>query len=301
MAFRIRPSRPFTEEFTSVARRQLEKAIDVLSDQPDGPHAAIHAARKRFKRLRALHRLVQLDAPDVRKAENIRIRDIARTLSTARDAGALVETVDYLATQASSPDELSALSHASRVLIARRDRIIEQEADLPQKIDQAIAACREAVAALEKLHFDDSRRHAAKRMRRIWVKQQQKAQLALMHCLSGHDAESFHELRKRTQVCWMHLSLLQDLWPSAMNAMRDQAKQLVDVLGHEHDLSVLTQTVNEHPEEFGDSDTLSLLIASIIARQQALRKAALERAHLVFDVHPKTEGKIIEALWLQAS
>lgn len=301
MAFRIRPSKRFTSEFISVGRSQLEKAMAVLSDQPDGPHAAIHAARKRFKRLRALYRLVSPDAKEFREQENARIRDMARTLSAVRDATALVETVDYLATQATSAEEFTALSHASRTLMDRRDRIAENEVDLPEKISNAVAICGEAIAALEELDLSDSRNRTARRLGKVWTKQQQKAQLALMHCLSNQEAEAFHDLRKRGQVYWMHLSLLRDLWPSAMTAKQNEAKLLVDLLGHEHDLSVLTQTVNENPEEFGTSDTLALLIAAIITRQQALRQEALTRAETVFQDDPVREGKIIEMLWSEAS
>jgi hydroxymethylpyrimidine/phosphomethylpyrimidine kinase len=86
-----------------------------------------------------------------------------------------------------------------------------------------------------------------------------------------------------------------------MTAKQNEAKLLVDLLGHEHDLSVLTQTVNENPEEFGTSDTLALLIAAIITRQQALRQEALTRAETVFQDDPVREGKIIEMLWSEAS
>ncbi|WP_165217660.1 CHAD domain-containing protein [Affinirhizobium pseudoryzae] len=301
MAFRIRPSKRFTHEFISVGRSQLEKAVAALSDQPDGPHAAIHAARKRFKRLRALYRVVSPDAKEFRACENARIRDIARSLSAVRDATALVETVDYLATLAASAEEFTALSQASRTLMERRDRIADSEVDLPQKIARAIESCGEAIAALERLDIQDSRNHTARRLGKVWTKQQRKAQLALMHCRSNHEAEAFHALRKRGQVYWMHLSLMRDLWPSAMTAKRNEAKLLVDLLGHEHDLSVLTQTVNEDPEGFGTSDTLALLIAAIITRQQALREEALERAQFVFRDDPVTEGKIIEMLWSEAS
>src|SRR4051812_25818858 len=109
MAFRLRPARPFTAEFRSVAESQLRKAIGFLEEQPHGPHEAVHDARKKFKRVRALYRLIQPDAKAFRTLENARIRDIAQTLSAVRDATALVETIDYLATNAGSPEELAAL------------------------------------------------------------------------------------------------------------------------------------------------------------------------------------------------
>jgi len=99
----------------------------------------------------------------------------------------------------------------------------------------------------------------------------------------------------------MHLALLSDLWSSAMQAKQREAKALVDVLGHEHDLSVLTQVVNENPDLFGDSDTLARLIGAIIARQQDLRQRAIEQARLVFADDADTEATRIALLWQEAA
>jgi CHAD domain-containing protein len=301
VAFRIRPDRPFTAEFRKVARAQLEKAIHFLENQPDGPHEAIHGARKKFKRVRALYRLIQPDAKEFRQRENARIRDMAKTLSAVRDATALVETVDYLASQATSPDEISALAFASKALIERRDQIASEELDLADKIASAIGTCREAIDALDELELDDGPRKTSRRLAKAWRKQLSRAAADLVACEEGADAEVFHDLRKVGQTYWMHLALLSDLWPSAMQAKQREAKALVDVLGHEHDLSVLTQVVNENPDLFGDSDTLARLIGAIIARQQDLRQRAIEQARLVFADDADTEATRIALLWQEAA
>jgi CHAD domain. len=301
MAFRIRPDRPFTAEFRSVARRQLEQAVNFLEGQPNGPHEAIHDARKKFKRVRALYRLIQADAREFRQRENERIRDMAKTLSAVRDATALVETVDYLASEATSPEEISALASASKALIERRDRIASEETDLARKIAAAVRTCREAIDALDELDLDDGPRRTARRLSKAWRKQLSHAAADLLACEEGGDTEAFHDLRKVGQTYWMHLSLLSDLWPSAMRAKQKEAKALVDLLGHEHDLSVLTQVVNENPDLFGDSDTLARLIGAIIARQQDLRQRAIEQAKLVFADDAATEAARIALLWQEAA
>ncbi|MGO6905481.1 metal-binding protein, partial [Rhizobium ruizarguesonis] len=64
MAYRIRPDADFTEAFRSVATKQLEHAVTVLGERPDGAHEAIHSFRKNLKRLRSLYRLVARETPD---------------------------------------------------------------------------------------------------------------------------------------------------------------------------------------------------------------------------------------------
>lgn len=301
MAFRIRASEPFLDEFRRVAREQLLKAIHVLTEQPDGAHAAIHAARKRFKRLRALYRLVETDAKAFRQAENARIRDMARSLSAVRDATALVETVDYLAGLAVSAEEFAALGTASRALIARRDRIAASDMELPQKIEAAIATCHAAIAALDTLDLPDGKDRAAQRIAKAWRRQGRKARRALAACREMPTAEAFHDLRKCGQTAWMHLSLVEDLWPAALQARRREMKHLVDELGHEHDLSVLTQAVNESPDLFGDSDTLALLLGAIITRQQAVRADALALSENAFAGDAEREAEIVRLLWRKAA
>ncbi|MBP1846921.1 CHAD domain-containing protein [Rhizobium petrolearium] len=301
MAYRLRPAKPFTAEFRSVAENQLLKAIRLLEDQPDGPHEAVHDARKRFKRIRALYRLVQPDAKEFRRRENARIRDMARTLSAVRDATALVETVDYLANQTGSAEETAALAFALKVLTERRDRIAAEEHDLPAKVAAAVATCHEAVGAIEELELDDAPGKTARRLAKAWRKQRLRAHAAFAACEERGDAEAYHELRKCGQTYWMHTSLLGDIWPSAMLAKQRQAKELVDLLGHEHDLSVLTGLVNESPELFGNGDTLALILGAIIARQQALRHEALERAQDAFSDSAETESALIALLWKKAA
>lgn len=300
MAFRLDPGKPFTDEFRAVAQRQLTRAIRLLERQPDGPHKAIHEARKRFKRVRALYRLVQSDAKAFRKRENARLRDIANSLSAVRDATALVETVDYLLTQSHSIEEREALSFASGALTERRDRIAAEEHNLAARMKDATDACRAAIGALDELSLDDRPRPTARRLAKAWRKQRSRALTALAECETNAHAEVFHDLRKCGQIYWMHLSLLQAAWPSAMRAKQREAKLLVDLLGHEHDLSVLTGIVNENPLIFGNSATLALVLGAIIVRQQALRKEALERANEVFGDDADIEASRIEMLWRHA-
>lgn len=301
MAYRLKPSEPFSREFRVVAENQLTKATGYLEEQPAGPHEAIHDARKRFKRIRALYRLVQADAPDFRRQENARIRDIARSLSAVRDATALVETVDYLLSHSVSLDEKAALSTAREILVQRRDRIAAEEPDLPAKMAAAAEGCREAIAAIEALALADAPRKTAKKLGKAWKKQLRKAHRALADCSEHGHAESYHDLRKSGQTYWMHLSLLRDIWPSAMKAKQSECKLLVDLLGHEHDLSVLTELVNEEPDLFGDGEALARLLGAIINRQQILRAEAIEKAHPVFSDDAVFESDLIALLWRQAA
>jgi CHAD domain-containing protein len=301
MPFRIDPNKPFDDEIRRAGLELIEEAITSLRDQPSGRHEAVHDARKRFKRLRALYRLIARAAPDFSKEENARFRDIARSLAFAREATALVETVEYLETFAASTTQGKALRSIAAVLRKRRDHAIEHEAGLDEAIAAAIAGCEEARKKLKAVSLPDELKDVTRLVKTGWAKQRKRARKALADCHEQADVEHFHELRKAGQAYWMHLGLLRRLWPSAMRAKRADTKRLVDILGHEHDLSVLAAFADREPERFGNGERLALLLDAIIQRQQALRGDGLELANEVFSESARTESRIVGLLWRRAA
>jgi len=301
MPFRIDPNKPFDDEIRRAGLELIEEAIISLRDQPSGRHEAVHDARKRFKRLRALYRLIARAAPDFSKEENARFRDIARSLAFAREATALVETVEYLETFAASTTQGKALRSIATVLRKRRDHAIEHEAGLDEAIAAAIAGCEEARKRLKAVSLPDELKDVTRLVKTGWAKQRKRARKALADCHEQADVEHFHELRKAGQAYWMHLGLLRRLWPSAMRAKRADTKRLVDILGHEHDLSVLAAFADREPERFGNGERLALLLDAIIQRQQVLRGDGLELANEVFSESARTESRIVGLLWRRAA
>ncbi|WCK68183.1 CHAD domain-containing protein [Agrobacterium tumefaciens] len=301
MPFRIDPNKPFDDEIRRAGLELIEEAITSLRDQPSGRHEAVHDARKRFKRLRALYRLIARAAPDFSREENARFRDIARSLAFAREATALVETVEYLETFAASTTQGKALRSIAAVLRKRRDHAIEHEAGLDEAIAAAIAGCEEARKKLKAVSLPDELKDVTRLVKTGWAKQRKRARKALADCHEQADVEHFHELRKAGQAYWMHLGLLRRLWPSAMRAKRADTKRLVDILGHEHDLSILAAFADREPERFGNGERLALLLDAIIQRQQALRGDGLELANEVFSESARTESRIVGLLWRQAA
>lgn len=301
MSYAFKPGRAFTGDFKCVGAEQFEQAIELLRLRPDGVHEAIHDARKCFKRIRALYRLVASDAPLFQEQENARIRDMARRLSTVRDAAALVENARYLHEGARNDDEEKALDHVCLRLIERRDRIAAGETDIEDRIAATVVNCEQAMAALLHVSFDDRRRKTADRLAKGWRRTLKRAARALEACQASTEAAAFHELRKRAQDYRMHLALMREAWPSAMETKRADAKTLVEVLGHLNDLDVMTSVVNEDPGLAGNSQDQAHLISAVIARQELLRQEALERASNVFLDAPDDESRTIRLLWLEVS
>ncbi|OWV87153.1 metal-binding protein [Rhizobium sp. N122] len=300
MAYRIRPDADFTREFRSVATEQLERAIAVLEERPDGTHEAIHSFRKNLKRLRSLYRLVAREVPDFQDCENARLRDAARSLSAIRDANALIGTAQYLQQSARDPEESEALGRIVAILEGRRDWMVDAESGLEQRLAETSDVLKEAIAAVDAVSFSGGHRKNARKLAKSWRRTARRAKAALAACHGEASADDFHNLRKRTYDYRLYHGLLEDIWPGAMKAKRDAAKELVEDLGHIHDLAVLSELVEAEPQLFTRNDDLAHLLDAIIFRQQEDRRQALVNAETVFADDPDEEAQRIELLWLTA-
>ncbi|EJZ18250.1 CHAD domain-containing protein [Rhizobium sp. Pop5] len=300
MAYRIRPDADFTEEFRSVATEQLNRAVTVLEERPEGAHEAIHSFRKNLKRARSLYRLVRREVPDFQAQENVRLRDAAGSLSAIRDAAALIGTAQYLHKTAREKEESEALGRIVTILEGRRDWMAEAESGLEQRLMEASDVLKEAIAAVDTVAFDGGHRKNARMLGKSWRRTARKAKAALAACHGEASADDFHDLRKRTYDYRLFHGLLRDVWPGAMQAKRDAAKELVEDLGHIHDLTVLSELVESEPQLFTRNDDLAHLLDAIIFRQQEDRRLALAKAEAVFTDDPDDEAERIELLWLTA-
>ncbi|OLP46575.1 CHAD domain-containing protein [Rhizobium oryziradicis] len=294
MTYQLRPEDGLIISAKAILIEQLMAAASHLENPVNGVDDAVHRARRRLKRARALYRLIAAASPDLRRRENIRLRDIARHLATLRDASALIESLHYLQSFADNADEQQALHQALSMLDTQKG---ESTDSADQTLQNAATACRDAADLLNSTDIPLRRAKAARIVQKAWKKLLAKAHHAILACEEGFEPESFHTLRKATQTYWMYLSLLRDLWPSAFALKRQSAKQLADVLGHENDLAMLSAAIDAQAARFDSAETLSHLLGLIIRRQQALREEALVAAKALFGDDIGLEPVIIAQLW----
>lgn len=96
MSYYIQSHETLPTAITRIAQEQRQKAEAALKHK-ENRHAGIHKARKHFKKLRALMRLVrdELGAKAYKK-QNVFYRDLGRRLSDLRDATSLLEALEML-------------------------------------------------------------------------------------------------------------------------------------------------------------------------------------------------------------
>ena len=301
MSYRIEPAKPLTGEVTRIARIQYARAIEVLRDQPAGRDEAIHDARKRFKKLRGLFRLIRSAAPGFCARENARVRDIAATLSSVRDATALVEALERLIESEATAENHDALFSVRARLVERRDRMAAEEAGLEEAIATAIAACEAGMAALADLSLPDKPGKAGRALARGLAQTYGRALTAFATAAETGAAADWHELRKRIKYHRMHVELMRKAWPGQMGLRAEVADLAGEALGDDHDLANLDALIAEDPGALGSAAEITTLRTCMAARSAALHaqvRAILK--NLLMDDRKLVQSRIA-TLWRDAA
>ena len=248
------------ESVERVRREQLEAAADGLREEISTE--SIHDARKRVKKTRALLRLAR---PKGRRAHNRALRDAARTLSGARDADVMVETIDDLAERYSGQ-------------LPKREFERVREPLAAQAAATAPEGSADTLAPLVTTEWRVGDVDPAEALTRTYVRGRDDFKTVLEDPTSEH----LHEWRKRVKDLWYQQQLLEELWPEVMKAQAKEAKKLSKQLGEDHDLAVLTDVLRSDPSLDGDE-----LLPLIAKRRKQLLKRMRKRGRRVYAEKPK--------------
>ena len=292
MAFEVREHEPLDQAICRIVIERIDKAHRFLAGGKSGAREqAIHEARKQFKQIRGILRLVRQElGRKTYRQENKAFRDMGRPLSDARDADVMVEAFDRL------------LDHFK----------VEVKAKHYQPLRQLV---RQLMRPAGKIGRSNKRNlilelSAAKERTQEWnlknfgwpalrdglhtiYRQSRKAmKTAENECTD----EAFHEWRKRSKDLRYALELASAARPkSSLDRLADQAHSLANLLGDDHDLAVLKQTLKglqaaDHVDHLNSLlDLIERRRAGLQAEAIALGNQLLKRKADQFIEHVKDE------------
>jgi CHAD domain-containing protein len=294
MAFRFKPGESASKGVRRIAREELGKVRDVVSGQPEGRDGAVHDARKRLKKLRALLKLVRDEVgANAYREENGCFRDTARPLSEVRDARVLTEALEELRRRFPRAPA-AGLKRAGETLRRRQEetarRVLDEQGVLADVADVARQA-GDRVKGWAPRGGDWSVLKAG--LRRTY--RQGRDALAVAHSAST-DA-NLHEWRKRVKDLWHQLQLLAPARPDILEALADKAHELADRLGDDHDLVVLSETLKDVSRAGGDGAHGAALSRLIERRRGALQKDAFRLGDELYQERPKDFVRRLKAYW----
>ena len=221
--------------FRRILIEQTERLSEALASADENLEQAIHEVRKRCKRVRAVARLLRPHASELYRRENAAFRDIARRLSPFRDAHVQGETFDQLVSRAPERERFAALKHLMSPEIGQNDETLQKQ--LSATRDDLRAAQRR----LEVLRISDG---APSQLIAAGLRvSYQRGRRAMERAYHKPEATAFHEWRKHVKDLGYQMQILRDLWPSVSKRVQGELDTLGDLLGKEHDLTVMRDAI----------------------------------------------------------
>ena len=277
-SYRFLEEEAVPEGLRRIAGGRIDHALDELGGKTDSSHEdAVHEARKDMKKLRAVLRLARDELGDeVYRRENEGFRDAARKLSGVRDADVMLGTLKSL--DGSFPQLRDSLKEHRRN--ARRgdtaDEVIATLVDARERVEEWPLE-RDGFEALE-----GGLRRIYRRGRRAWQAVEEEP-----------TTENLHEWRKREKDLWYHLTLLREAWPPLLKPTADEAHELSDRLGDDHDLAVLLEWAHRHAA----GDVLEGFDEAVERRREALQGEALDLGRRLYAERPRAFVARLGGYW----
>jgi CHAD domain-containing protein len=293
MAYHLAEGESMREALRRSGREQLDEAIVQLRDRFTTDQAtAVHEARKALKQERALLRLSRGSlGRRQRRAENAAARAAGRRLSGARDAEVMVQALDGLR-------ERYAGQFPSHTIDVIRERI-ESDRQLAHMDIGASGLASEVVDDLKaaRTRVESWRlkqpgwRAIDEGLRRTY----RDGQKAMERVQRAPTLENLHEWRKRGKDLWYELKLLEPIARNIMHGLVKEAHHLADLLGDDHDLGVLRDTVGKlAPQLPVDSDPV---LAALDHRRGELQAQALVVGQRIYAERPKAFMRRMRRYW----
>ncbi|MFL5863426.1 MAG: CHAD domain-containing protein [Solirubrobacteraceae bacterium] len=293
MAYRFEADETVGEAFARAAREQLAAAETALTRKADSdPTGAVHTARKSIKKERALLRLMRGSVDgDRRRAENTALRDAARTLSGARDADVMIETLDEL-----SHRYVGQLPHHEFETIRERLQAGKSSVESANGSGvSAAAAASELAAARARIGQWTLKREGWRGLEPGLHQSYRRGTKAFATAQRDPSDTNLHEWRKRVKDLWYQLRLLAPVCGPVVRGQAQDAHTLADLLGDDHDLAVLRQTLVS--VSGGVAADIDAVLGLVDHRRSRLQAEAFAFGGRVYAERPKAFVRRMRACW----
>jgi CHAD domain-containing protein len=285
MSFRLDLQQPVPDAVRTLAQERLARVVGQLKGEGAADAGvAVHEARKDLKRLRSLVRMLRpgMTEKRYRRAADD-LRAVSRSLGARREAVALVETVDALRDRFAGQEPQATFDGLRDVLVARAASAGVGGQD--EAVDKAIVTLEDVGARVDLGHLDVRRRKALA----DGIARSYERGLDALRAVEAEPTDSertgelLHDWRKRVKDLWYQQALVSEAWPALLGAQADEAKDLSQILGDDHDLWELELLLRDPDgpaaEVPADTDALLPLIAERRAELQAAACAAGARIY----------------------
>lgn len=279
MSYTFRKNESVQQGLRRIAQKQLQFARDHLAGRTQAaPAEAVHEARKHFKKLRGLLRLVRPALSEkVYQRENAALRDLGRALALARDAQVRLDRCRELLAGADAKTV-----KAAQAVMKRLEAELGEAPVAPGRGDphELLGELGRALRRAERWKLSATGYGAlGPGLEQVYAR----GRKALERCRQQPGDEALHDWRKHVKYLMYQLRLLQRIWPEMLRPLEEQLDKLSDLLGEDHDLAVLADWF----AGLGDkSKPPASLQARLNARRAELQQQAIRLGRRLFAEKP---------------
>jgi len=281
VAFRLKPHETVPRAVTRMARKELAGGRATLIDERQPIAARIHHVRTAIKKLRALAQMVEPAVGRPARRAGRGLQKVARAVSGARDAEVVLETLDQVLDGAGIRSSGS-LSRARAALAAHLRKEEGAVRRGPEVTHLRAWIARERRKVKRWVPREDGWRAIGAGVDDGY----RRARDAMAAAYRSDTGTDFHEWRRTVKTHRHQVHVLEPIAPRRMRRRIDKLDRLGNLLGDEHDLVVLEQTIRDEQSCFPDERDCDHLLRPISARRFRLRARARPLGRQLFAERP---------------
>lgn len=278
---------------------QISDSKDHLSSvtSDEDRDVAIHETRKSCKKIRAVMRLIRPAIPASQyRSENIYFRDLSRMLAGERDARVAIKTLEKLQSRYKKQLNPEIADKIRKTLQSEVDSVTathQGKTVKDEKVKDAVEQLRTASVRIDGYKWKIKSEHLVEGLTRTYRRGLSEARQAEV---SGSD-EDLHEWRKRVKYLWHQFKIIKGIWPKVIQPLSEEYHRLSDLLGEEHDLTVLGDKIEPIRSQTLSEEEKEVFRALIRQRKQDYRDRIFPLGRKLFAEKPKAlEKRLIRYL-----
>ncbi|HTO05413.1 MAG TPA: CHAD domain-containing protein [Opitutus sp.] len=296
MSFKLNPSQHAGDEIVRTIRDQIGAATKAVRNPRMALFKRVHLARTCCKKARAALQLLRTLVPAGFRTENRAIGDAARGLSALRDAEAIIGCLDALLTHYAAKVERRQFVPVIHALQKERKRAIPPSADVEDSLKRFVDRLAGSDARLGQWKPNDDAESIIADHRRTY----RRARRRLQRAKEMGTATAFHEWRIATKAYYHQCQLLRATWPPVMKVIRAEVKTLANLLGDDHDLTVLRDALRRLRKQGRLEIREELLITTVglvETRREELRQQALPLGERIYADRSRAVAERMAEWW----
>jgi len=297
MSYVIHAGESLAHALKRVGRAELRKGRKALDDGAPRLTAAenAHALRLATKKVRAIARLVEPVVGRKARQANRALGACADVLAPVRDADAAVRTFEKV--RAALPVKMRSATNPVRAALAERLRHEAQAMDPTGDGKRSLRKLRRALRHQQGrvAEWAPGSKGQGGRSKNRWTTAgpgleagYRRARKAMHRAYREPSGDTFHAWRRAVKAHRYQIRLLSPWAPDELTPRADELGRLAELLGDEHDLTMLRRTLRANRSWFGEeADTYYEVIRRIDQQRREKRLRASPAGEKLFAERPR--------------